>query len=203
MKLMSLGVVPGLIAALALSSSLYAAGDVEAGAEKVAVCASCHGPNGVSVSPEYPSLAGQVPGYIATQLKAYKTGERDNAVMVGMVAPLTEEDFVDIDAFYASLAPPVRAIGEDQVEAARRGERVYRGGYRPFSVAACMSCHGPGGHGIPPHYPRLSGQQAEYLEAQLLAFKSGERQNDVMNPIAFKLSETQIRELALYMSALN
>lgn len=203
MKLMSLGVVPGLVAALALSTPVHAAGDAEAGSQKVAVCAGCHGANGVSVSPEFPSLAGQVPGYIAAQLNAYKSGERQNAVMEGMVAPLSEQDFVDIDAFYSSLAAPVRAIGEDQEEAARRGERIYRGGYRPFSIAACMSCHGPGGHGIPPNYPRLSGQQAEYLEAQLRAFKRGERVSEIMNPIAFKLSEAQISELALYMSALN
>lgn len=203
MKPESLGIVFALVAMTAMPSIGHGAGDAEAGAQKVAVCASCHGAGGVSTTPDYPSLAGQVPGYISQQLNAYKSGARENAIMAGMVAALSEQDMEDIDAYFSSLEPPVRAIAEADEEAARRGERIYRGGYRPFAIAACMGCHGPGGHGIPPNYPRLSGQQAAYLEAQLLAFKSGDRQHEVMNPIAFKLSEDQIRDLALYMSALN
>lgn len=202
MKLKDLGPVLAALAALC-ASPVFAAGDAEAGAQKIAVCTSCHGDNGISVSPEFPSLAGQVPGYIALQLKAYKSGSRENAIMSGMVAALSEEDMADLDAYYSSKEPPVRFLAEEQVEAARRGEKIYRGGFRPFSIAACMGCHGPGGHGIPPLYPRLSGQHAEYLEAQLLAFKSGQRVHEIMNPIAFKLSEAQIRDLALYMSALE
>ncbi len=198
-----LGVIPGLVAALALTAPAQAAGDAEAGAGKVATCVACHGQGGVSTNPEYPSLAGQVPGYVGKQLHAFKSGKRQNPVMSPMAVPLSEEDIADIDAYYAAQEAPQRFIGEEQVEAARRGERIYRGGYRPFSVAACMGCHGPGGHGIPPHYPRLSGQQAAYLENQLLAFKSGEREHDIMNPIAFKLSREQIRDIALYVSALE
>ncbi len=203
MMRISLGLVPGLVAALAMFSPAHAAGDAEAGAQKVVACASCHGEGGASTNPEYPSLAGQVPGYIARQLHAYKSGERENAIMSGMAMPLTDEDIENIDAYYSSREPANRYISEDQVEAARRGERVYRGGYRPFSIAACMGCHGPGGHGIPPNYPRLSGQQAAYLEKQLLAFKSGDRVHDIMNPIAFRLSEDQIRDLSLYISSLD
>lgn len=203
MMRISLGAVPGLLAAMVLAAPAPAAGDAEAGAQKVATCVACHGPGGVSTNPDYPSLAGQVPGYVEKQLLAFKSGARQDPVMSGMAVPLSEQDIADIDAYYAAQEPPQRYIGEDQVEAARRGERVYRGGYRPFSIAACMSCHGPGGHGIPPNYPRLSGQQAAYLEEQLLAFKSGDREHDIMNPIAFKLSEEQIRDIALYVSALE
>ena len=195
MNLKSLGLTFGMVALAAGPIAASAAGDAEAGAQKIAVCVGCHGQNGVSVNPEFPSLAGQVPGYIETQLKAYKSGERENAVMAGMAAPLSEEDMADIDAYYSSQEPPVQYIAEDQAEAARRGERLYRGGYRPFSIAACMGCHGPGGHGIPPSYPRLSGQHAAYLESQLLAFKSYARENEIMNSIAFKLSEKQNRYL--------
>lgn len=198
-----LGVIPGLFAALVFTAPAQAAGDAEAGAGKVATCVACHGQGGVSTNPEYPSLAGQVPGYVGKQLHAFKGGERQNPVMSPMAVPLSDEDIADIDAYYAAQEPPQRFIGEEQVEAARRGERIYRGGYRPFSVAACMGCHGPGGHGIPPNYPRLSGQQAAYLEQQLLAFKSGDRENEIMNPIAFKLSREQIRDIALYVSALE
>ena len=66
-----------------------------------------------------------------------------------------------------------------------------------------MACHGPAGYGIPPNYPRISAQWPEYLESQLLAFKSGQRASDVMGPISFLLSTEQIKALALYMSALH
>lgn len=203
MKRKSLSVVLGVIAGLLASAPGFAQGDGEAGAAKVATCIACHGQDGISISAEFPSLAGQVPGYIEKQLRLYKSGERQNPIMAGMVASLSEQDMADIDAYYSSLEAPVLSLSEDQVEEARRGEKLYRGGYRPFDIAACMACHGPGGHGIPPVYPRVSGQQAEYLETQLLAFKSGAREHEIMNPIAFRLSESQIRELALYMSALN
>ena len=94
----------------------------------------------------------------------------------------------DLDAYFVSLDANEGAVTEDQEEAAMAGGQIYRGGYEPYSIAACMSCHGPSGHGIPPSYPRVSGQVAEYLEAQLLAFKSGARSNAIMNPIAFALS---------------
>ena len=203
MKLKSLSILLGMVAGLIASAQGFARGDAEAGATKVVTCVACHGQDGISASAEFPSLAGQVPGYIEQQLRLYKSGERQNAIMAGMGAALSEQDMSDMDAYYSALEPPVLSLSEDQEEEARRGEKIYRGGYRPFSIAACMACHGPGGHGIPPTYPRVSGQHADYLEVQLLAFKSGARQHDIMNPIAFRLSEAQIRELALYMSALN
>ncbi|KAA3624715.1 MAG: cytochrome c4, partial [Proteobacteria bacterium] len=85
----------GIFASLALPASGFAGGDAEAGAQKIAVCASCHGQTGLSISPEYPSLAGQVPGYLEKQLRAYKSGERQNAITSGMVAALSEQDMMD------------------------------------------------------------------------------------------------------------
>ncbi len=120
-----------------------------------------------------------------------------------MVVALTKQDMANLDAYYSAQQPQPLSITEDQVESAKRGEKVYRGGYRPFSIAACMSCHGPADYGIPPRFARLSGQRAAYLEKQLLASKSGARQDEVMHPIAFRLSEAQIKELALFVSALS
>jgi len=102
-----------------------------------------------------------------------------------------------------SQPPNKGSITPDQEEAALAGGQIYRAGYEPYKIAACMSCHGPSGHGIPPNFPRVSGQSAKYLEAQLLAFKSGQRQDPIMNPVAFALSEEQIRQLSLYMSAID
>lgn len=196
-----------ILVGLATCSSMtaYGAGDAEAGKEKSAVCAACHGVDGVSLIPANPSLAGQVPGYIKKQLAAFKSGERQNGVMLGMSVNLTEQDMADLDAYYVSQEAPKGSIAEDQKELAEKGEKIYRGGFAKREIAACMGCHGPSGHGIPTIYPRVAGQHQSYLEAQLLAFKKGERKgyNDIMWEIAFGLSEEQIKALAVYMSGLN
>ena len=179
------------------------AGDAAAGKAASVTCAACHGADGVSISDQFPNLAGQVPGYIAAQLAKYKSGARVDAVMAGMVAALSDDDMANLDAYYAGLEAPEGAVTPEQEADALAGGAIYRGGYAEFQIAACMSCHGPAGNGIPPLYPRVNGQHAAYLEAQLLKFKSGERVDPIMNPIAFPLSAAQIKELALYMSGLN
>ena len=177
-------------------------GDVNAGKTASVTCVACHGANGNSATDQFPNLAGQVPGYIAAQLAKYKSGERANPIMSGMSASLSAQDMANLDAYYSSLEGNKGAITAAQEKDALAGGEIYRGGYQPYHIAACMSCHGPSGHGIPPAFPRLAGQHAAYIEAQLLAFKSGARVDPVMNPIAFPLSEQQIKQLALYISAL-
>ena len=196
-----------IITALALAavagSGLAGGGDPAAGQTKSMICSACHGADGNSSNGDYPSLAGQVPGYIAQQLANFKSGIRSNTIMGGMAQTLTEEDMANLDAWYSSQQPTVYTLAEDQLETAQLGETLYRGGYPPMQVPACMGCHGPTGTGIPPNFPRLAGQHAEYTEAQLLAFKSEQRQSEIMSPIAFRLSAEQIRALALYLTALH
>lgn len=180
-------------------------GSPEQGQQKSQVCASCHGPNGVSQDPQYPNLAGQVPGYIAAQLSRYQSGERVNAIMAGMAANLSEEDMADLDAYYASLDPAPAGVSEENEALAREGESLYRGGIAERNVPACMACHGPAGQGIPEQYPRVSGQHAQYLETSLLAYKNDERASvgGIMNDIAFLLSADEIRALSYYMQGLG
>lgn len=178
-------------------------GDAEAGQTKSVTCAACHGQAGVSASAEFPNLAGQVPGYIAEQLKLYKEGTRENAIMAGMVATLSEEDMADLDAFYSSQAPAVGSITPELEEVALSGRPLYHAGSSEYQIPACMGCHGPAGKGIAPTYPRISGQSAEYIRTQLIAYKTGQRKNDMMNDIAFPLSAEQIDALATYISGLN
>jgi cytochrome c553 len=193
-----------LMLAFAMNTSSVAQfGDAEAGKQKSATCVACHGADGNSPIDQFPKIAGQVPGYIAAQLASFKSGERENPIMAGMVGALSEQDMADLDAYYASQTISVGSISADQEESARAGEAIYRGGIAEYSVPACMSCHGPSGSGIPPNFPRVSGQHAAATEAQLLAFKSGQRKSPIMNPIAFPLSEEQIKQLALYISALQ
>ncbi len=203
MKLSSAVVV--LILATAITGVSHAGGDVERGQEKSQACASCHGPDGNSIAPTFPKLAGQVPGYIAEQLARFKSGERENAVMAGIAQPLSEEDMADLDAYYVAQSAQPGSIPEQDRELAEEGEHLYRGGYARMRIAACMSCHGPNGHGIPPHFPRVAGQYREYSEQQLLAFKSGARSShgDMMTQVAFLLSERQIKAVAAYIHALD
>jgi cytochrome c553 len=190
--------------ALAIHSPISAqTGDADAGKQKSATCVACHGPDGNSPLDQFPKIAGQVPGYVAGQLAMFQSQQRNNAIMLGMVGSLSEQDMADLDAYYASQAMSAISITADQEEAARAGEDIYRAGYAEYSIPACMACHGPAGAGIAPSFPRLAGQHAAYIEAQLLAFKSGTRVHPIMQGIAFPLSEQQIKELALYISALH
>jgi cytochrome c553 len=194
-----------ILTALVPFGAVQAEGDAEAGKARSTVCGACHGMDGNSLIPNYPSLAGQVPGYIADQLQLYKSGERISPEMIGQVVLLEEQDMADLDAYYASLVPRANAISTEDEALALEGERIYKGGFADRNIAACMGCHGPGGHGIPKLYPRVSAQQRDYLKNQLLTFKSGERTGymNIMADVAFSLSEDQIEALAIYMSGLN
>lgn len=182
------------------------AADAKAGEALAAqVCAACHGPDGNSVAPNFPNLAGQAAGYIADQLAMMKSGERTVAEMVAFVANLSPEDMANLGAYYAAQSARQASIPESKLESAERGERLYRGGDQAMGIAACVSCHLPDGKGIPEAYPRVANQHIAYLKKQLLAYKSGERQSRgrIMNDIAFLLSLQQIDDVSNYMHALR
>lgn len=191
----------------ATTLSAQAAGDVAAGQAKAAACAGCHGANGNSANAAFPSLAGQHANYIAKQLRDYKSGARVNALMVGMVAPLTEEDMVNLGAYYASQARSALPLDGQDAELIARGKRLYQAGDAAKGVAACAACHGHQGYGNPgAGYPALRAQHAAYTELTLKAFRDGSRANDaqaVMRQIATKLSDEEIRALAAYTATLH
>jgi cytochrome c553 len=195
--------------ALGLSLSMIAptqaaGGNVAAGQAKAAVCAGCHGADGNGgADPLWPRLAGQDADYIAKQLADFKSGARKDPIMAGMAAPLTKADMKNIGAYYESLKIKPGAARDAQL--AKLGEKVFRGGNAKMGVSACMSCHGPSGHGIPPRFPKVSGQHAAYTQKQLLAFKVGTRTNDgdMMTRIAFRMSEQEIRAVSDYMAGLH
>lgn len=168
------------------------------------VCVGCHGPDGNSPVPTYPNLAAQPAQYITKQLRNFKDGARNNAIMTGMVATLAPEDLVSLGAWYAAQkAQP--AESKDKALAAL-GEKLYRGGSHAKGIPACAGCHSPNGAGIPAQYPRLAGQQAEYVVAQLKAFRAGERNNDpnnMMQMIAVKMSDQEIAAVAEFVRGLR
>ena len=168
------------------------------------VCAGCHGVDGNSGVPANPTLAGQHAGYTAKQLANFKSGERKNAIMQGMVAALSPQDMLDLGAYYARQ--PVKPRPANDKELALIGQKLYRAGNAAVGLPACSGCHSPNGAGIPAQYPRLAGQHAEYTVAQLRAFRAGERGNDmnkVMRTIASRLSDREMQALAEYVSGLT
>ncbi len=190
---------------LVLVAPVHAAGgNVAAGQAKAAVCAGCHGADGNGgADPLWPKLAGQDADYIAKQLADFKSGARKDPIMSGMAAPLSAADMKNLGAYFASLKARPGAARDAQL--AKQGEKVYRGGNAKMGVSACMSCHGPSGHGIPPRFPKVSGQNTPYTQKQLLAFKSGIRTNDgeTMTRIAFRMSEQEIKAASEYMAGLH
>ena len=173
------------------------------------VCAACHASDGNSQIPANPKLAGQIPEYLYKQMTNFKPAagkkaDRENPVMAGMVATLTADDMRNVAAHYAGqTAKPGNAKNKDTVAL---GQKIYRGGIAAKGVAACSSCHGPNGAGMPAQYPRLSGQHSEYTDAQLKAFREGTRANDsnsMMRTVAAKLSDREIQAVADYIAGLR
>jgi len=166
------------------------------------VCAACHAPDGNSLIPVNPKLAQQHPEYLIKQLVEFKAGKRENAVMSGMAAALSEADMKNIAYWLGSKkATPGVAKEKDLV---LLGEKIYRGGIADRQIPACAGCHSPNGAGIPAQYPRLSGQHAEYAVAQLTAFRDGGRQNSPqMSQIAAKLNDREIKAVADYIAGLR
>ncbi len=197
------------LAALAITSvsSVLAA---EAAAFKVdaakgqalsATCMACHTADGSRGSPANPILQGQHPEYIVKQLQEFKSGKRKSAVMMGMVGALSDDDMKQVAAFYASKkAKPGFAKSKDTVAL---GEQIYRGGIMDRQVPACAGCHSPTGAGLPVQYPRVGGQHGDYTEAQLLAFRAGQRNNVQMVAIAGKLNDREIKAVSDYVAGLR
>lgn len=184
---------------------VHAEGDPAAGQAKAGTCLACHGPDGNSVNPQWPKLAGQHPGYTKKQLVEFQSGEmRRDAMMEPMIANLSEQDMEDLAVFYA-IQP--RTGGFASEERAELGERIYRGGNLETRVAACIGCHGPRGLGDPlAGFPSLAGQHAAYVVLQLEAFRSGERSNDIngmMQDVARWMTRDEMLAVAEYIAGLH
>jgi cytochrome c553 len=193
-----------LVAALGCSAPAFAAGSVEAGQAKSATCGACHGMDGNSLSPEWPNLAGQHAAYIESQLKAFKSGERQNDLMSPMAMILSDEDMADLSAYFA--AQKARG-GETEPSKLALGQRVFRAGNVEKGLIACAGCHGPSGRGNPlAGYASIQGQHATYVANQLRAYKSGARgtdPNQMMRNVAALLSEEEIEAVASYVQGLR
>lgn len=190
------------IALLGSASLSLAAGNPEAGEEKAALCAGCHGDDGNAAAPIFPKLAGQHGRYLIKQLYDFRSQKRVEPTMNAMAEPLTDEDVLDLAAFYAS-----KKISPEEAAPNKAGENLYKAGNSATAVPACSGCHGPKGLGNPSAgFPSLHGQYAAYLEKTLHDFKNGERGNDVnavMRQVAKHMSDEEIAAVSDYASTLK
>lgn len=201
-------ILASLLLTLGVSGLAQAAGvvgDAAAGQTKAAVCGACHGPDGNSMAPNFPKLAGQGNRYLLKQLNDIKSGKRVVLEMTGLLTNLQDQDLADIAAYFSSQKGSVGAADPKLVAA---GEALFRGGKLDQGMPACTGCHSPNGVGNPAAgFPHLGGQHAAYVTKQLTAFREGDRTNDgdtmVMRSIASKLSNKDIAALSAYIQGLH
>jgi cytochrome c553 len=199
-------------AAPAAPDAPFADGKAANGATKAAVCTACHGPNGNSTNAEWPRLAGQSAVYITEQLRLFRSGVRDNAVMKPMAASLSDQDIDDLAVFFEAQTPQGLEADPSYWQA---GQSLYLRGDRAHEIPACVACHGPVGRGnLAAGYPALRAQQSVYVVKQLNDYASGARytgpnpaaasRNGVMMfTIAKRLSAEQIRDVASYVQGMR
>ena len=203
------------LAALVLAAGAAVAApkaDIAKGKEvATTICAACHAADGNSGIAMYPKLAAQHSAYIYRQTLDIKEGKRTNgsaAVMKPMVMNLSEQDILNVSAFYAKQQPKPGEANPKQNDPVLGG-KIYRGGLVDKKVPACMSCHGPSGAGIPGGgteivaYPRLGGQHMSYVVDQMKAYKSGQRKNAIMEDIAKRMTEEELNSVANFIQGLH
>ncbi|MGL4713988.1 MAG: c-type cytochrome [Shewanella sp.] len=194
----------------AISSPAIAEGNAEAGKTKIIVCSACHGMDGNSMIDMYPKLAGQHPTYLQKQLhdfrSAAQTGGKEgrmDPIMAGMSIALSDQDILDISAYFSSQAIQVT----EAKDIPELGEKLYKGGDVSRGITACMACHGQDGKGAElAGFPTLAGQHPTYIKIQLTKFRDMGRHNDLngmMQDVAKKLNDSDIEALSKYLSSLK
>jgi cytochrome c553 len=205
--------IVSLLLTVGISGMAHAAGeavqpgDAKAGQAKAAVCGACHGPDGNSMAPNFPKLAGQGERYLTKQLHDIKSGKRTVLEMTGLLTNLSDQDLADIAAYFASQKG---SVGAADPKVVARGEALFRGGDLAKGMPACTGCHSPNGAGnVPAGFPHLGGQHAQYIAKQLTDFRKeeGGRNNDgdtkPMQTIAKKLSDEDIAAVSSYIQGLH
>ena len=200
-----LGCAGTLAASLLLLNTAHAAGSAEAGQTRSIVCAGCHGVDGNSFNPEWPSLAGQNESYLIKALQSFKDGSRQNVLMNAQAAALSEQDMQDLAAWFSAQKLAGKTADPALVSS---GERLFRGGNKASGVPACGACHGPGGPGnSAAGWPAIAGQHATYSSNQLLAYRSKQRVTDgdtqMMRTTASRLTDEEIQAVTSYVQGLH
>lgn len=164
------------------------AGDLEAGRRVAGMCQTCHGLDGYAPLPVAPHIGGEPAAFLAEQLYAFRSGERVNEMMTVVAKTLTDEQIENVAAWYAShTATAVPPEGFDPTAAPMQ----------------CAGCHGADGIALVEGVPHLAGENRIYLETQLKAYRNGQREHEIMTPIAMELSEEELTEVADWFSSIG
>lgn len=172
--------------------------------EKLTTCIACHGEAGKSTNPAWPNLGGQKERYLLKRLQDYKTNKVGYSnPMTAIAATLSDKECQDLAHYYAQK-PLVSGVTASQY--LKRGQALYRGGDFEQKIAACIACHGPSGGGNgQAGFPALAGQNADYVIAQLAAFKEKKRTDDyngIMRDISSRMSAEDMAAVAHYLQGM-
>lgn len=199
-----------MAAAASLLASAHAAPAVEdTMAQRMQACTGCHGPQGRAASDGYyPRIAGKPAGYLYNQLRSFRDGRRHYALMNNLLAPLTDAYLREIASHFASLdvAYPAPTRTTSDAAAMARGETLVMHGDASRELPACVQCHGRALMGVAPAIPALIGMPRDYLNGQLGAWRTGNRQAsapDCMAQIAQRLAPTDIGAISQWLSSQN
>jgi len=192
-----------LAGAVSAANALDDAAIQKAAEEKaVNLCSTCHGPRGISSSPEFPILAAQRKGYLEAQINAFRARTRSEKdahdFMWGIAGNLDESIIAGIANYYASQpAAPGRS---DNPALVAEGKEFFDKGVPERGIPACQVCHGPDAQGRD-NFPRLAGQHAKYVVKQLNYIQSLVRAAPVMHGIVKDLTPSEIQAVAAYVQS--
>ena len=193
----------GMLVAMLFVSAAANAADVPPLEERLQLCASCHNPDGNSVIPENPKIAGLHVKYLARQLKDFKSGDRASPIMSTIIPMVNEDEFKDLAKFFSEQK---RVAGtSENAELVAKGKQIYEEGVMATAAPACGGCHGEDGSGND-KFPRLNGQNPPYVVQQLQNFKNGVRTNDpkaVMRAVSKRLTDEEMAAVAEYIVTLK
>jgi cytochrome c553 len=166
------------------------------------LCSTCHGPRGISTSPEFPILAAQRRGYLVSQLEAFRAKTREEKIahdFMWGIAGNMDDKIIDSIALYYAGQPPAPGKPGDRALIAK-GKQLFEQGVPDRSIPACATCHGADATGVA-DFPRLAGQHAKYVTKQIEYIQSLVRKAPVMHGIVKDMTPAEIQAVALYVQS--
>ena len=204
MKFCTLATTGAVLLILGTAAAAQDNAAIQKAAEDKAInlCSTCHGPRGISTSPEFPILAAQNRAYLENQIEAFRKrtrSEKDAHDFMWGIAATLDDSIVDgIARYYA--AQPAAAGRNDDPALAAKGKDLFDKGVPDRGIPACATCHGANGEGIA-DFPRLAGQHSKYVVKQLTYIQSLVRAAPVMHGIVKDLTPAEIAAVAAYAQA--
>lgn len=202
-----------MLAGAVLASGAVQAAGVAADGQKIvmqgdgsgAPCLACHGMDGAgNDAGGFPRLAGLDVEYLAKQMHDYNRGVRVSPIMQPNVDNLSEQQILDVAAYYASQPIPAVKAPDVSDDVMALGEKLATRGDWSKHLPSCNSCHGPGNAGVGTAFPGIAGQHPTYIRQQLKAWQNGSRHNDpvqLMTGITERLTDAEIEAVAAYLAA--